>query len=127
MEPQRTRYDRERFTLPEGRAAPADRTTPASDRELRDCPCCRSGLVQPVEMLLCDDGGRQVERRCPECEWRGGGVFTAEAVERYERELDEARASLEGLLRRIERASVERGVEGFARALAQDHVVPEDF
>jgi hypothetical protein len=127
MEPQRTRNDWRRFTLPDGRTSPVGDSGTASDRDLRNCPCCGSELVQLVEMRALDDGSRHVERRCPECEWLGGGRFTPQAVARYENEQDAARASLEALLRSIEQARMERDVARFAHSLARDEVLPEDF
>jgi hypothetical protein len=127
MDPQRTRDDWRRFTLPEDRTSSVRGPGAASDRDLRNCPCCGSALVQLLELRALDDGTRQVERRCPECEWHGGGRFTTQAVARYEHEQDAARASLEALLLSIEQARMERDVERFAHSLARDQVLPEDF
>jgi hypothetical protein len=99
----------------------------ASGHELCDCPRCGSGLIQPVQVRRCDDCCWHVQRRCPECEWAGVGLFTAEALTRFQQQLDVARASLGNLLQQIERSHMERDVERFARAVSLDHILPEDF
>jgi hypothetical protein len=106
MEPQRTQKDSRRFTLPHHQTRPARGSEAASGGDLRSCPCCGSVLVQLVEMRLLDDGSRNVERRCPECAWRGCGRFTPQAVARFENEQDAARAALEALLCSIEQARI---------------------
>ena len=65
--------------------------------ELHVCGECSSDLVFPVEW---DEAGAthwEVTLRCPNCEWAGTGIFEQELVER------------------------------FTTALAEDHIVPEDF
>jgi hypothetical protein len=91
------------------------------------CPCCTSRLVQPVAVAPAGDRTCAVERRCPECGWWGDGVFPAAAVTRFEAEVDAARASLEWLLDRVEKARMASDVERFAFALTRDEVLPEDF
>jgi hypothetical protein len=125
MEPQRTPYGRDRFELRPGRASGGPRA--AFESDLRECPCCGSDLVQLVEASPPEDGGRHVERRCPECDWEGAGRFTRQAVLRYEQEQEAAREDLRDLLRGVERARIEREVAHFARSLARDEVLPEDF
>jgi hypothetical protein len=91
------------------------------------CPSCRSRLVQPVEIEPADQGLCRVVRRCPECEWCGAGAFAAAAVAHFEAALEAASASLEAMLRALERAHMAADVECFARAVAAGDVLPEDF
>jgi hypothetical protein len=126
MEPQRTRND-SRFPPRSDRTGLAHGSEAALDRDLRNCPCCGSVLVQLIDALVLEDRTHQVERRCPECEWRGAGRFTPQAMARYEQEQEAARASLEALLHGVEQARMQRDVERFSHALARDEVLPEDF
>jgi hypothetical protein len=71
--------------------------------EVLACPVCGSGLTEPVDIDVIGDGACRVERRCPECEWSGSDVYSAQAVARFRAELAAGRASLEALLDRVRR------------------------
>ncbi len=80
----------------------ADVTTPAPAHDetvvdLHVCGSCASSLVYPTEWEESGATHWEVTLRCPNCEWVGAGIFEQELVER------------------------------FTTALAEDHIVPEDF
>ena len=91
------------------------------------CPQCNSGLVQPVEIHPRPQGLCDVQRRCPDCDWSGSGLFSEQAVARFEAAMDAATTALQALLVGVERARLKADAEHFAHALAQGHVLPEDF
>ncbi|MGZ6638935.1 MAG: hypothetical protein ACXVII_39570 [Solirubrobacteraceae bacterium] len=71
---------------------------PRATGRLSECPRCASGLVQLVEARSVGQSDWDVRRRCPECDWHGGGIASAAALERFEQELDVGRAQLAALL-----------------------------
>jgi hypothetical protein len=106
-------------------AGPAPEAGPATD--LHVCGSCRSTLVYPTEW---DEAGAthwEVELRCPNCEWTGTGVFEQEVVERFDEELDRGTDALVRDLKQLMHANMEEEIERFVAALADDHIVPEDF
>ncbi len=107
------------------------RRTQRSDRGqskgLQFCPDCESEFVQPVDWTETDSESWAVELRCPECEWTGGGVFNRREIDDFDRVLDDGCRQLHEDLRRLTRENMEREADRFARALAGDLVVPEDF
>lgn len=105
------------------------RTTnqPATKEGMHVCPQCTSGLVQPLEWFERDATRWAVELRCPECEWRGGGVYEQARVDDYDRVLDEGCRSLHDDLDKLSRENMENDVEAFADALWAERILPEDF
>jgi hypothetical protein len=91
------------------------------------CPECDSELVQPVEWWERDEENWAVELRCPECEWRGSGVYTQAQIDRYDRLLDEGARAVAVDLRALTRENMEHEVESFTSALATGALLPEDF
>ena len=91
------------------------------------CPECRSELVQPIEWWERNADSWAVELRCPECEWRGGDVYTQAQIDRYDRLLDKGARSVAVDLRALRRENMEREAECFAAAIAHGAVLPEDF
>ena len=91
------------------------------------CPECRSELVQPVEWWERDEDNWAVELRCPECEWRGGGVYTQAQIDRYDRLLDEGARAVAVDLRTLTRENMEHEADSFAGALGSGALLPEDF
>jgi hypothetical protein len=121
-----------RLTLPSGRrvevvyfesAPPAD----DDDHDLHRCGTCHSELVQPVSWSPLGKSYWQVTLRCPNCEWSGTGVFPQAALERFDRELDRASDLLAGEVHRIGLENMADDIARFARALADDHILPSDF
>ena len=99
----------------------------APQRDLHLCGGCSSSLVYPIEW---DEAGAthwEVTLRCPNCEWIGTGVFEQDVVERFDEELDRGTEALVRDLKRLMTANMEDEIDRFCRALADDHVLPEDF
>jgi len=106
-----------------GHGSPAFRHREA----LHVCPTCESLLVQPVDWTQADAKHWQVELRCPDCEWRGAGIYGQDVVDRYDETLDEAMQAVLDDLQLLTRANMEEQVEHFVTALHADLVLPEDF
>jgi hypothetical protein len=109
-------------------AAPAP--TPAHDDQVQDlhvCGSCSSALVYPTEWEEAGATHWEVTLRCPNCEWTGTGIFEQELVERFDEELDRGTEALVRDLKRLAHANMEDEIERFTTALAEDHIVPEDF
>jgi hypothetical protein len=109
------------FASPE-RAAVRDRAG-----LLHICPCCDSELVYPTDWAPSDRKRWAVELRCPDCEWRGGGVYAQGVVDRFDEVLDHGTDRLLDDLSLLARANMEEQVERFVRALRLDLILPEDF
>ena len=98
-----------------------------TDPDLALCGGCESKLVQPIDWSLVGRTHWRVTLRCPNCEWSGTGVFTQEAVDRFDRELDRGMRQLQSTLTRVSRACMEAEIAAFAHALETDLIVPFDF
>lgn len=97
------------------------------DRALHRCPACDSGLVYPLDWA---EHGRErwsIDLRCPECEWRGGGVFGQSLADAFDDELDRGTDAIAADLERLVRANMTEAVDRFARALEVGAILPEDF
>jgi hypothetical protein len=101
----------------------------AADRAeaLHICPRCASELVYPIDWAPAEEDSWKVGLRCPECEWLGGGIYTQEIVDRFDRALDAGTERLLGDLNLLARANVEEQVRSFVAALEADLILPEDF
>jgi len=95
--------------------------------DLHVCPECEQGLVYPVEWEEADDTSWEVELRCPNCEWGTTGVYAQETVDAFDEELDRGTEALVRDLKRLTRANMEDEIDRFAKALAADAILPEDF
>jgi len=107
-------------------AAPA----PAPEKTVDDlhvCGSCSSTLVYPTEWEEAGATHWEVTLRCPNCEWAGTGIFEQDLVERFDEELDRGTEALVRDLKRLAHANMEDEIERFTTALAEDHIVPEDF
>lgn len=98
-----------------------------TDEDLHICPECLSDMVQPQEWAPVDGRRWRVGLRCPECRWTEVGVFPQHVLDRFDAILDRGAAAIMRDLEVLERASMERQVDGFISALASDSVLPEDF
>jgi hypothetical protein len=96
-------------------------------RALHICPSCESQLVYPVQWSEVDQSNWEVMLRCPSCEWSETAVFDQATVERFDEELDRGTDELVDDLKRLVYANMEEQIDRFCEALAQDHVLPEDF
>ena len=108
---------------PQAAATPSDHTV----EDLHLCPDCTQGLVYPTEWAEADETRWEVSLRCPNCEWGTTGTFTQDTVDRFDEELDRGTEALVRDLKRLTRANMEDEVERFAKALAVDAILPEDF
>jgi hypothetical protein len=112
-------------------AAPVTATpTPSRDDSiaaLHVCGSCTSSLVYPTEWEEAGVTHWEVTLRCPNCEWAGTGIFEQDLVERFDEELDRGTEALVRDLKRLAHANMEDEIERFTTALAEDHIVPEDF
>jgi len=123
-----------RVVLPSGKtievvyfdAAP-DGEPVRDEQHLHVCARCSSHLVYPVEWEEAGSTHWQVSLRCPNCEWVASGIFTQDAVERFDAELDRGTEALARDLRRLSHANMQDEVERFAAALGADHIQPDDF
>ena len=97
------------------------------DPDLSLCGGCGSKLVQPIDWSRVGRTHWRVTLRCPGCEWSGTGVFTQEAVDRFDRELDRGMRQLQSTLTRVSRACMEAEIAAFSHALETDLIVPFDF
>jgi hypothetical protein len=132
-----------RVTLPSGKsievlyfaeqaaaaAAPAPQPEPApvGAQLLHVCTECTSELVYPTDWQEAGPEHWEVELRCPNCEWRGGGVFHQTVVERFDDELDRGIDVLLSDYRALVSSNMEDEVERFAKALDVDAILPADF
>lgn len=108
-----------------GQGGPAAR--PRSAEELELCPCCGRDLVYPVDWAPAGKLQWSVALRCPECEWRGGGVYAQDVVDRFDEVLDDGTQAVLDDLELLTRANMEEQLEGFVAALDADLILPEDF
>lgn len=104
-----------------------ERIASTATRRLHVCPACDSNLVHPTEWDQAGNERWQVQLRCPDCEWTGGGIYTQDEVDAYDRELDEAAEAIFEDLRHLIRSNMEEEVDRFAAALAANQILPEDF
>jgi hypothetical protein len=97
------------------------------DPALWRCGGCDCPFVQPLDWDLVGRSHWRVTLRCPNCEWIGTGVFSQDAVDRFDRELDRGMRKLQSTLARVSRACMEADIECFTQALETDLIVPFDF
>lgn len=105
--------------------APSDGVAPADD--LHVCGTCGSGLVYPTDWSEVGTRHWEVSLRCPNCEWRGTGVFDQKTVERFDAVLDRGTDAVIADLKRLVHANMEAEIDRFAAALDAGHIVPDDF
>jgi hypothetical protein len=106
-------------------AAVAATKTPI--RPLHVCTECECALVYPTEWTEAGSDHWEVELRCPNCEWRGSGVFSQDIVEAFDDELDRGIDVLLSDYRSLVNANMEDEIERFAKALEFDAILPQDF
>jgi hypothetical protein len=104
---------------------PADAAAPP--QPLHVCLACASDLVYPVEWEESSGTSWQVERRCPNCEWRHVGEFGDEALGDFDDALNEGTETLLIALRDTTRANMEAAVELMIDAIKLDLIEPMDF
>ena len=102
-------------------------TTHRRRDDLHICPACNSELVYPTDWAPAANQSWEVDLRCPECEWNGGGRYRQEVVDRLDEALDRGTESVLDDLNVLTRANMEDQIERFASALEAGHILPEDF
>ena len=95
--------------------------------DLHVCLECASGLAYPIHWEEYGNEDWSVTIRCPECETFRDGVFSQEAVEAFDEQLDAGTDALMGDYRRLLRANMADEVQRFASALDVGAILPEDF
>ena len=117
------------FAEPQAAApAPAEKPEkPLGDQPLHVCIECESTLVYPTDWQEAGPAHWEVELRCPNCEWRGSGVFSQEVVESFDDELDRGIDVLLSDYRALVSSNMEDEVERFAKALEFGAILPADF
>jgi hypothetical protein len=95
--------------------------------DLHICPACSSALVFPTDWAPARDRHWRVALRCPDCEWRGGGVYSQDVVDRLDEALDHGTELMLDDLTILARANMEQQVSTFVTALQADLILPEDF
>jgi hypothetical protein len=105
-------------------ASPA---TPTKPVELHVCQECASELVYPTDWAPAEGQKWAVYLRCPECEWRGEGVYAQDAVDRFDEVLDEGSQAVLDDLTKLQHSNMEEDIERFVDALERDLLLPEDF
>jgi hypothetical protein len=108
-----------------GHGRPASRPYPADDMSI--CPCCGHDFVYPTNWTPAGRLRWTVTLRCPECEWRGGGTYDQDAVDRFDDVLDEATQSVLDDLELLTYANMEEQIDRFVGAINADLILPEDF
>ena len=108
-----------------GHGRPA--SPPQRPGELSLCPCCGRDLVYPLDWAPAGERRWSVALRCPECEWRGGGVYEQALVDRFDEALDDGTQAVLDDLELLTRSNMEEQIERFVAALDADLILPEDF
>ena len=129
-----------RVTLPSGKSievlyfsepgssqsAPAQ-PQPSADHRLHVCGECQSDLVYPTDWQEAGPDQWDVELRCPNCEWRGSGLFHQDVVEHFDDELDRGIDVLLSDYRALVSSNMEDEIDRFAKALDAGAILPADF
>jgi hypothetical protein len=124
-----------RVTLPSGKSIEvlyfgdqvAEAATTKRDQPLHVCGECDSDLVYPTDWQEAGPEHWEVELRCPNCEWRGTGVFSQNTVEAFDDELDRGIDVLLADYRALVNSNMEEEIDRFAKALEVGAILPADF
>jgi hypothetical protein len=126
-----------RVTLPSGESievlyfadqpAPVSPSEPSGHEQLHVCADCNSDLVYPTDWQEAGAEHWDVELRCPNCEWRGSGVFHQDVVESFDDELDRGIDVLLADYRALVSSNMEDEIDRFAKALHVGAILPADF
>jgi hypothetical protein len=108
-------------------ASSAQPSAPAGDQPLHVCADCGGGLVYPTDWQEAGPEHWEVDLRCPNCEWRGSGVFHQDIVESFDDELDRGIDVLLTDYRALVSSNMEDEIDRFAKALDAGAILPADF
>jgi len=114
-------HDVKRVTLPSGR------TVEVVQLDLHVCLECSSDLVHPVQSEESGPESWSVLLRCPNCDTYRRGVFSQQAVEALDEELDRGAGVLTRDYKSTVRANMAQEIDRFVAALDADAILPEDF
>jgi hypothetical protein len=95
--------------------------------ELHLCRECGSDLVYPTNWAPAAAQRWSVQLRCPDCEWRGEGVYDQDAVDRFDEILDGGSEAILDDLTKLTHANMSDEIDRFVDAIQRDLVLPEDF
>ncbi len=91
------------------------------------CPSCRLSFVQPVAAREVDEWHFEVDLQCANCEWVGMEVLDDEALELFDRGLDEGTRDLLEAYETLALANAREDFDKIATALHAGALLPEDF
>jgi hypothetical protein len=97
--------------------------------DLHICGSCRRPFVVPDAIVSAPKGveGVVVELRCTDCGWLHTGAYPQAAVGALDRAMDLSEREIRTALEILEFVDEVERIDGFARALELDLIVPEDF
>jgi len=98
-----------------------------SVNQLLNCGECGCGTVQPVEWDGYGPRHWKIELRCPNCEARCTTVVEDDVAELCDRAHQLGADELELALTALASENAERDIERLGFALANNHLLPEDF
>ena len=98
-----------------------------SVNQLLNCGECGCDTVQPVEWDGYGPRHWKIELRCPNCEARCTTVVEDDDAELCDRAHQRGADELELALTTLATENAERDIERFSFALANNHLLPEDF
>ncbi|TML07018.1 MAG: hypothetical protein E6G41_05575 [Actinobacteria bacterium] len=97
--------------------------------DLHICGSCRRPFVIPDAIVSAPHGveGLVAELRCTDCGWTHIGAYAPSAIEALDRALDLSEREIRAALEICELTDELERIDGFARALEEDLITPEDF
>lgn len=124
-----------RVTLPSGKSIevlyfgdqPSEKSVTKTTDPLHVCGECESKLVYPTDWQEAGSDHWDVELRCPNCEWRGSGVYNQDVVEAFDDELDRGIDVLLSDYKALVNSNMEDEIDRFAKALDAGAILPADF
>lgn len=97
--------------------------------DLHICGSCQRPFVIPDAIVSAPQGveGLVAELRCTDCGWTQVGAYAPAAIEALDRALDLSEREIRAALEICELTDELERIDGFARALEQELITPEDF
>jgi hypothetical protein len=106
----------------------AERTTRPGSPELEICGACGKSFVVPIDLLDCvDEGLYLLALHCKNCDWFALGIHEDAELEAYEEHLKQETSRLAAYAEVLEVSRFLDEADGFARALDDDLLGPEDL